>query len=61
MTDYKYLQYTLNNGTATIRMNRPEVYNALNDEITYELQDVFKSVAKDDAVRVIGRSPADSE
>src|SRR6185295_4607732 len=33
--------------------NRPEVYNALNDEITFELQDAWKTAAKDDAVRVI--------
>ena len=36
-----------------IRLNRPEVYNALNDEITYQLQDAFKAVAKDDHVRVV--------
>lgn len=40
-------------GVATISLNRPEVYNALNDEITYELQDAFKAVAKDESVRVV--------
>ena len=52
MGDYKFLQYDVYNGTATITLNRPEVYNALNDEITFELQEALKAVAKDDAVRV---------
>lgn len=51
--EYKFLLYTLTEGVATITLNRPEVYNALNDEITFELQDALKVVAKDDAVRVV--------
>ncbi len=50
---YEFIEYSLENGVATVRFNRPEVYNALNDEITYELQDVFKKVAKDADVRVV--------
>ncbi|HNP96675.1 MAG TPA: enoyl-CoA hydratase-related protein [Cyclobacteriaceae bacterium] len=38
---------------ATITLNRPEVYNALNDAITYELQDAFKQVARDAEARVV--------
>ena len=53
MGAYKFLLFRNDNGTATISLNRPEVYNALNDEITFELQDVFKSVAKDDTIRVV--------
>ncbi len=34
-------------------MNRPEVYNAFNDELTYELQAALKQVGKDPAVRVV--------
>lgn len=51
--EYKFLTYTLQEGVATITLNRPDVYNALNDEITYELQDALKVVAKDDQVRVV--------
>ncbi len=51
--DFKYLKFELATGVATITLNRPEVYNALNDKITYELQDAFKAVSKDDAVRVV--------
>lgn len=50
---YQFLKYAFDNGVATITLNRPEVYNALNDEITYELQAALKAVAKDDAVRVV--------
>ncbi|MEL7001627.1 MAG: enoyl-CoA hydratase-related protein [Bacteroidota bacterium] len=50
---YQFLKYEVDAGVATVTLNRPEVYNALNDEITFELQDVFKKIAKDDAVRVV--------
>jgi len=50
---FQYLKFETSNGVARITLNRPEVYNALNDEIKIELQDAFKSVAKDDKVRVV--------
>jgi 2-(1,2-epoxy-1,2-dihydrophenyl)acetyl-CoA isomerase len=53
MGDYKFLMYASNDGTATISLNRPEVYNALNDEITYELQAALKAAAGDETVRVV--------
>jgi 2-(1,2-epoxy-1,2-dihydrophenyl)acetyl-CoA isomerase len=53
MTNYQFLRYTVSEGVATITLNRPEVYNALNDEITFELQDAFKQVSKDAEVRVV--------
>jgi 2-(1,2-epoxy-1,2-dihydrophenyl)acetyl-CoA isomerase len=53
MSAYKFLQYRVENGVATITLNRPDVYNALNDEITFEMQDAFKAVAKDEQVRVV--------
>lgn len=51
--EYNNLQYQLAEGVATITLNRPDVYNALNDEITYELQAVFKAIRKDPNVRVV--------
>lgn len=53
MNAYKFLNYSLEEGIATITLNRPDVYNALNDEITYELQDALKAVARDEQVRVV--------
>lgn len=51
--NFKFITYEVANGVATITLNRPEVYNALNDAITYELQDAWKAVAKDEQVRVV--------
>ena len=50
---FDFLNYTVEAGVASIAFNRPEVYNALNDEITYELQAAFKQVAKDESVSVV--------
>src|SRR6478609_2566605 len=50
---FQYLKFETSNGIATITLNRPDVYNALNDEIKIELQDAFKSIAKDDNARVV--------
>lgn len=53
MNTYKFLTYSTQQGMAVITLNRPEVYNAFNDELTFEFQDVLKAVAKDDQVRVV--------
>jgi 2-(1,2-epoxy-1,2-dihydrophenyl)acetyl-CoA isomerase len=55
---YQFLNYHTEGGVAHITLNRPEVYNALNDEITYELQDALKVVARDEQVRVVVLSGA---
>lgn len=43
----------IQDGIATITLNRPEVYNAFNDPQSYELQDALKKVEKDETVRVV--------
>ena len=43
----------IQDGIATITLNRPEVYNAFNDPLSYELQDALKKAEKDTAVRVV--------
>jgi 2-(1,2-epoxy-1,2-dihydrophenyl)acetyl-CoA isomerase len=53
MSAYQFLLFRQENGVATVSLNRPDVYNALNDEITFELQDVFKAIAKDGSVRAV--------
>lgn len=50
---YQFLTYEVAAGIATVTLNRPDVYNALNDEIKVELQDVMKACAKDESVRVV--------
>ena len=50
---YEFLKYDKNQGVATITLNRPDVYNALNNEITFELQEALKEASKDAEVRVV--------
>ena len=45
--------HQINNGIATITLNRPDVYNAFNDPQSYELQEALKLCEKDPAVRVV--------
>jgi 2-(1,2-epoxy-1,2-dihydrophenyl)acetyl-CoA isomerase len=45
--------HQINNGIATITLNRPDVYNAFNDPQSYELQEALKLSEKDPAVRVV--------
>lgn len=50
---YQNIKYHNKNGLATITLNRPEVYNALNNAIKVELQDAFRKVEEDKKVRVV--------
>ncbi len=51
--NYTYLLVESVNGIATITLNRPDVFNAFNDELSYELQDALKQVTLDKTVRVV--------
>lgn len=50
---YQYIQYKEQHGLATITLNRPEVYNALNQGIKEELLQAFKEAEQSDQVRVV--------
>ncbi len=50
---FEFLKYENDGGVATITLNRPEVYNAFNDGLTYELQDALKQANRDETVRVV--------
>lgn len=50
---YQFLKFEKDGGVATLTLNRPEVYNAFNNELSYELQNAFKAIKKDDEVRVV--------
>ncbi|ATL46454.1 2-(1,2-epoxy-1,2-dihydrophenyl)acetyl-CoA isomerase [Chitinophaga caeni] len=50
---FENLMLSVENGVATITLNRPDVYNAFNDAMSYELQDALKQVEKDAKVRVV--------
>src|SRR5688572_23104131 len=50
---YQYIKYSVSAGVGLIALNRPDVYNALNDGITYELQDAFKTASRDESRVVV--------
>ncbi len=47
------LLYDLQDGIATITLNRPDTYNAFNNDLSFQFIDALKKVRKDPAVRVI--------
>ena len=53
MADYQTILTSLSEGIYTITLNRPEVYNAFNEQLTTDLQDAFKEAAKNDEIRVV--------
>jgi len=53
MTDYTAIRYELDDGLATVTMNRPDVHNAMNDAMRRELTQVFTEIAVSDDVRVV--------
>lgn len=50
---YNTIQLDIADNIATLTMDRPDVFNAINDEISYELQDAWKKIKRDDEVRVV--------
>ena len=50
---YNALKYSEDNAIALITLNRPEVRNALNDELLNELEDIIRLIERNDDVRVV--------
>ncbi|HEY6952404.1 MAG TPA: enoyl-CoA hydratase-related protein [Bacteroidota bacterium] len=53
MALFETLLYDIAEGVCTITLNRPEVYNALNEQMKKELNDALKEAEKDPSVRSI--------
>lgn len=51
--NFNSLLFEKNGPITTITLNRADVFNAFNDEQSYELQDALKAVKKDDETRVL--------
>ena len=51
--NYNTINVNLNEGVATVTLNRPDVLNALSEELYAELDATVTSLDEDDAVRVI--------
>lgn len=52
-TDFRTLLFEREENVVTITMNRPEVLNALNDEMIEELTTAFDSVTHDESARCV--------
>ena len=50
---YETLEIELNNGVATVWMNRPDVHNAFNAQLIADLTAACRQLDADDAVRVV--------
>lgn len=53
MTDYQTIIVEKNEGAGLIRLNRPKVLNALNDQLMSELNQALKTLDQDDEVGAI--------
>ena len=51
--NYETIRYQVENGIATVTLNRPEVFNAMNSLMMNELIALFDETDRDDAVRVV--------
>lgn len=50
---YQHIEFSKSNGVATLSLNRPEVYHAINDLMANEIQDAIKQASKDEEIRVL--------
>ncbi len=53
MADYNTINFDIRNNAAFITLNRPDVFNAFNDEMSYEFQNALKESKKSDEVRAL--------
>jgi len=51
--NYETILYNAQNGIATITLNRPEVFNACNEQLTSELYAALNAAASDELVRCV--------
>lgn len=50
---FETIKYEINNNIATLTLNRPEVFNSLNEQMHAELKTALASVKKDKSIRVL--------
>ncbi len=51
--NYETIRYEVADGVATVTLNRPDVFNAMNPLMQAELLDMVDRTDKDDAVRAV--------
>jgi 2-(1,2-epoxy-1,2-dihydrophenyl)acetyl-CoA isomerase len=50
---YETILFDVNNGVATLTLNRPDVFNAFNEQQSYDVIDALKKCGKDKTIRVL--------
>ncbi len=53
MREYETIESAKSGAVLAIRLNRPEIHNAIDDRMISELTEAFKSAAEDASVRVV--------
>ncbi len=53
MPNYQTINYELNEGVCLITLNRPDVYNAFNEQMKKDLNDALKEADKDPSARCV--------
>ena len=53
MNLFQTILFSIDNGVCSITLNRPDVYNALNEQMKRELNEAFKEAEKNPAVRCV--------
>jgi methylglutaconyl-CoA hydratase len=53
MSSYSTIKYIIENNTALVNFCRPEVHNAFNDTVIYEMTDLFHQLGKDKSLRAV--------
>jgi 2-(1,2-epoxy-1,2-dihydrophenyl)acetyl-CoA isomerase len=53
MKEYQTILVSTQDGVCMVTLNRPDVYNALNEQMKLELNEVMKSLANDSEVRCV--------
>ncbi|MBU3662425.1 MAG: 2-(1,2-epoxy-1,2-dihydrophenyl)acetyl-CoA isomerase [Bacteroidetes bacterium] len=50
---YETILFEVNNGIANLTLNRPDVFNAFNEQLSADVNDALKKTAKDKSIRVL--------
>jgi 2-(1,2-epoxy-1,2-dihydrophenyl)acetyl-CoA isomerase len=50
---YETILFEVNDGVATLTLNRPDVFNAFNEQLSTDVLDALKKTAKDKSIRVL--------
>ncbi len=50
---FETILYEVNEGVCRLTLNRPDSFNAFNDQQSFEMQDALKAIDKDKSIRVV--------